>query len=236
MDTINALCEVLRSVDGIHFDMDGSLVNSETAWYNSEMELLRDYGVTLPREDIRAITQTELVGRGQKFAARFYKEKFNLSAPVNEILRRRVGLVKQYYGSAPLMAGAEEMLDAVNDKGYRITLATSAPLDLARIFIEKHGFEGIFDAVVTDDHTERSKPYPDIFLKAAEDVGVSPKRSLVVEDSKNGLLAAKEAGMYCLLIPNSQLSNLTGSILDEADVVLESLDQLDFVELEMCLT
>lgn len=97
------LCSILNKVDAIHFDMDGSLVNSEMAWYNSEIELLRDYGVALPREVIRKITQNELVGRGQKYAAKFYKKKFNLEAPVNEILTKRIGLVKKYYGNAPLM-------------------------------------------------------------------------------------------------------------------------------------
>lgn len=229
------LCKILRSVVAIHFDLDGSLVNSETAWFNSEIELLRGFGVALPREVIRGITKNELVGRGQKFAANFYKEKFNLAAPVEDILTKRIDLIKRYYGAAPLMDGAESFLDVVYKSGRKITLATSAPLELADIFLTKHGFEDVFDAVITEDHVENSKPHPDIFLKAAEAVNVEPEESLVVEDSKNGLIAAKRAGMACLLAQNDSVTDFSDELLSKADVIVESLSDLDYRLVKDCL-
>lgn len=235
MNKAGDLCKILRTIDAVHFDMDGSLVNSELAWFNSEIELLRGFGVALPREVIRGITKNKLVGRGQKFAANFYKEKFNLAAPVEDILRKRIDLIKRDYGAAPLMNGAESFLDTVYRSGRKITLATSAPLELADIFLAKHGFEDVFDAVITEDHVKNSKPYPDIFLKAAEAVNVKPQDSLVVEDSKNGLIAAKRAGMTCLLTQNDSVTDFSEELLSRADVIVGSLSDLDSNLVKNCL-
>jgi len=235
VEKIDGFYNNFQRIEAVHFDLDGSLVDSARAWLESEVELLREYGVELPVEEIRKITRDDLVGRGQWFAARFYKEEFDLSASIEDIRKRRIGLVKKLYGDMKLIEGAEGFLRAVAGSSLKVTLATSAPLELTEIFIRKHGFEECFDDVVSDDQVEESKPSPDIFLKAAECVGVRPEKSLVVEDSKNGLLASKKAGSLCLLVPNEKFSFDRSGLLDEADFVLESLLDIDLGKLQKYL-
>ncbi|MBS3787882.1 HAD family phosphatase [Candidatus Bipolaricaulota bacterium] len=227
----NKLYPAFQNIKAVHFDLDGSLVDSAQAWFESEIELLREYGVELSVEQIRDITHDELVGRGQWFAARFYKEKFGLSASVGEIRSRRIGMVKKYYGDMELIEGAESFLKTIAQSSLKVTLATSSPLELTDIFIRKHGFGELFDGVVSADQVEESKPSPDIFLKAAETVGVRPEDCLIVEDSKNGLLAAMEAGSLCLLIPNEKFSTDKAGLLEKADFVVESMEAIDLDKL-----
>jgi len=235
VEKIDGFYNIFQRIEAVHFDLDGSLVDSARAWLESEVELLREHGVELPVEEIRKITRDDLVGRGQWFAARFYKEKFDLSVSIEEIRKRRIGLVKELYGDMKLIDGAEGFLRAVAGSSLKVTLATSAPLELTEIFIREHGFEECFDDVVSDDQVEESKPSPDIFLKAAECVGVRPEKSLVVEDSKNGLLASRRAGSLCLLVPNEKFSFDRSGLLDEADFVLESLLDVDLEKLKKYL-
>ena len=231
MESIERIYSTFKEIKAIHFDLDGSLVDSAKAWFESEIELLRGYGVELPVEKIRDITHDDLVGRGQWFAARFYKEKFDLPAKIEEIRSRRINLVKEYYGEMKLLDGAENFLKTVAQSPLKVTLATSAPREMTDIFIRENGFEDCFDGVVSDDQVEESKPSPEIFLKAAECVGVRPEESLVVEDSKNGLLAAKRAGSLCLLIPNEKFSLDRTGVLEKADFIIESMSAIDLARL-----
>lgn len=231
MEKIKKLYPVFQNIKAVHFDLDGSLVDSAQAWFESEIELLREYGVELPVEQIRDITHDDLVGRGQWFAARFYKEKFDLSASIEEIRSRRIGMVKKYYGDMKLIKGAESFLKTVAQSSLKVTLATSSPLELTDIFIRKHGFEECFDGVISGDQVKESKPSPDIFIKASKTVGVQPEDSLVIEDSKNGLLAARDAGSLCLLIPNEKFSTDKTGLLEKADFVVESMSAINLEKL-----
>lgn len=235
MENMKGFCRALGEIKAIHFDLDGSLVNSRKAWFLSEIELLRGYGVDLPVSKIRDITHDDLVGRGQKYAAKFYKNKFDLQASPEEIREKRIKLVKKHYGKASLIDGAEKFLRAVSESSLKITLATSAPLELVEVFLEKHGFRDCFSSVISDDHVAKSKPSPDIFVTASRNVGVNPGESLVVEDSKNGLLAAKRAGALCLLIPNEGFSKDETGILKQADFIAENLASIDINKVRRCL-
>lgn len=227
MEKLQGFYKLLERVEAIHFDLDGSLIESERAWFHSEIDLLRDYGIDASVSEIREITHDELVGRGQKFAARFYKENFDLSDSAEEIREKRIGLVKEYYGSVPLTDGAEKFLQLIGESDLMVTLATSAPLELAQIFLDRRNFADYFDHVVSDDHVTRSKPDPEIFLEAGKGVGVDPEKSLVVEDSKNGVLAAKRAGTYCLWVPSGKFTELQGEVSEMTDFIAESLASLD---------
>ena len=235
MEKTEGFYNAFQRIKAVHFDLDGSLVDSAKAWFHSEIELLRSFGIDLPVEEIRDITHDDLVGRGQWFAARFYKEKFDLPASIEEIRTQRIGFVKRYYGDMELIAGAKEFLEVIAQSELKVTLATSAPLELTDIFIRKHGFEGWFDGVVSDDQVEESKPSPEVFLKAAECVGVNPEDSLVVEDSRNGLLSAKRSGSLCLLVPNEKFSFDKSGLLDKADFVLKTLEHVDLEKLRELL-
>ncbi len=228
MEKLQGFYELLGKVEAVHLDMDGSLIQSEEAWFRSEVDLLRNYGVDKTVPKIREITRDELVGRGQKFAARFYKENFGLSESVEAIREKRIALVKEYYGKVPMTEGAEKFLQLVGESDRKVTLATSAPLELAEVFLERQNHPEYFDHVVTDDHVSRSKPSPEIFIEAGKGVAVEPEKSLVVEDSKHGVLAAKGAGANCLWVPSGEFSENREELSEKADFIAPSLASLNF--------
>ncbi len=236
MKKLNGFYDSLNDLEAIHFDLDGSLIESEKAWFESEIDLLRHYGVEASVPEIRDVTHDELVGRGQKFAARFYKENFGLAAPVEEIREKRIGLVKEYYRQVPLMEGADSVIRIFGESAVKVTLATSAPLELAEIFLERKDYRGYFDHVVSDDDVGKSKPSPEIFLSAAAGVGVEPKNSMVLEDSRNGVLAAERAGTSCLWVPHEGYAEEWKDLAEKADFVVDSLTELDLTVLRSRLT
>jgi len=230
------LYRLFNKVTTVNFDLDGSLIRSERAWVKSELDLLRGYGVECSPESIRDITQEYLIGRGQDEAARFYKDKFDLSASVEEIRDKRIQLAKKYYGKAPMIEGGRELLEFLSRTELKITLASSAPRELIEMFLESNNLRSCFDAVVSDDEVPQSKPEPYIFLKAAQKVNSRPKDCLVIEDSANGLIAAARAEMHCIMIPNGYVPRPEEDILKRADFVIDKLTDIDLEKLESVLS
>jgi len=235
MENLKGFYELLGQIEAIHFDLDGTLIKSEKAWLHSDIDLLREHGVEVPVSEIKNIREGKLIGRGQEFASKFFKEKFNLSAPVKRIKDRRISLVKQYYKSVPLRNGAASFLQLVGRSRLKVTLVTSSPLVLAEIFLERRDFANCFDQVLSDDHVSESKPDPEIFLKAGKAVEVEPQRSLVVEDSKNGVLAAKKAGTHCLWAPTNGFSGNWDKMAERADFIVEDFGSLNLKRVESLL-
>jgi len=99
------------------------------------------------------------------------------------------------------MAGVPEVLRRIRAAGYRMALASSAEVRVIDANLTALGLRPLFDAVVSGTQVARGKPAPDVFLAAAERLGAPPATCLVVEDSRNGLLAAKAAGMRCAVVP-----------------------------------
>jgi HAD superfamily hydrolase (TIGR01509 family) len=105
-------------------------------------------------------------------------------------------------GRGPIpMAGVPEVLERVRASGYRMALASSAEPRVIRANLSALALEPLFEAVVSGTQVARGKPAPDVFLAAAERLDVPPAQCLVIEDSRNGLLAAKAAGMRCAVAP-----------------------------------
>ena len=102
----------------------------------------------------------------------------------------------------PFKPGLIELLPFLRDKGYKIAVATPCDLERVTRYFQKGGSMGFFDAVVTGEMVPRSKPYPDIFLKASEDLGLDPSVCLGLEDSPAGLESIFRAGMTAVMIPD----------------------------------
>ena len=99
------------------------------------------------------------------------------------------------------MPGVPDVLERVRAGGYRLALASSAEVRVIQANLAALALGSLFEAVVSGTQVARGKPAPDVFLAAADRLGVAPDRCLVVEDSRNGLLAATPAGMTCAVMP-----------------------------------
>ncbi len=191
-----------RTFDGVIFDMDGVLCDSEPFIADAAAEMLRRrYGIAVAREDF-----LPFVGTGEdRFisgAAASHGVTVDLAVDKPATYQIYLELIR---GSLQPIPGAAAFLAAARAIGLRMALATSADRrklegNLAAIGIP----ESAFDAVVTAEHVTRTKPDPETFLVAAGMLGLPPARCLVVEDARNGVMAGRAAGCAVLGITSSQ--------------------------------
>lgn len=180
------------------FDFDGVIVDTETQWY----EIYRNWLKTEYQYDLNIKDYLICVGSDNEKLFEFFRtvlgpnvngEEFERSAE-EEFIRRS--------NTLPPMKGVEALIKEAKRQGLKLGIATSASKKKPVSHLKRLGLLEYFDAFSTADICRNVKPAPDLFLKAAELLKVKPEECLAVEDSGNGLISARRAGMRCLLVPN----------------------------------
>lgn len=138
-----------------------------------------------------------------------------------EVVRR---MEERYRASLPAITGAAEAVERVAN-AFPLGLASSSNRPLIDLALELLGVHGLFRATVSSEEVARGKPAPDVYFEAARRLGVEPSRAAAVEDSHNGILSAKAAGLRVIAVPNAEFPP-DGDALAAADVVLRSLGEL----------
>jgi 16S rRNA pseudouridine516 synthase len=203
------------------FDLDGVLADSEPWWNKIDAQLLREYGVTYRGEYHR-----EVLGVSYRLAVEFYKKAFAISAPTEELIRRRGEIATAFFANRVcLFPTAKAVIEQLRQMDLRLAVATSSVGASARPFLDRHQLTAFFDVIVTGDEIERGKPAPDIYLRAAERLGVPANECLVIEDALSGIAAAKAAEMRVTAIPDTRLVDAR-EYEKEADYVLGSLSEI----------
>lgn len=182
---------MLTDIDAVLFDLDGSLVDSMWLWKDIDIAYLGRFGISVPEG-----LQTEIEGMSFSETAAYFKERFQLPSSLEEIKEdwNRMAWDK-YTHEVPLKAGAEAFVKHCHQAGIRLGIASSNSRALVENVLTVHGIIDSFDSIVTACDVERGKPAPDVYLEAARQCRVSPKRCLVFEDIIPGILAGKAAGM-----------------------------------------
>jgi HAD superfamily hydrolase (TIGR01509 family) len=198
--------------------MDGTLVDTEPYWIESEFELVEEHGGTWSREHA-----LNLVGNDLLVSGRYIREHAGIDLEpdriVEELLDRVVARVER---RVPWRPGAVDLLVDLRAHGVRCALVTMS----YRRFVEpilRVLPEGTFEVVVTGDAVSQGKPHPEPYQKAAAVLGVSPAATLAIEDSNTGARSAEDAGCTVLVVPN-HVPVLPGP----RRVFVETLDELDF--------
>ncbi|HRF95965.1 MAG TPA: HAD family phosphatase [Aggregatilineales bacterium] len=184
--------------DAIIFDMDGLLVDSEIVWYKAEDELITDRGFVYSEE-----VRDSIVGmRIDQFLAKL-KEIYNLPETVEQLIveleGRMLTLIPQLVKPN---AGAQAIIDFVIKNNIPHAIASNSSINIINVTLQSQGWGDIFDVRCTGDDEVSGKPDPYVYLRAAEKLGVDPKRCLALEDSPNGSKAAVAAGMTCYAVPD----------------------------------
>ena len=197
--------------DAVIFDMDGVLVNSEPHYTKLEQENFRQLGLTIVEDEHKTYQGTATYRMWQ-----LIKEKHGVEQPVEALVNLTNSMVTPYFKalvSLEAMPGVEEYIKRLRDKNISLALASSSYAELIEIILSKTGLKSYFDVVIDGHLAGASKPEPDIFLLAAKNLDVLPERCIVIEDSTNGILAAKSAGMYCIAYagPGSELQDQSGA-------------------------
>ena len=126
------------------------------------------------------------------------------------------------------LPGAVELIKSLKKHGFRLALASSAPLENIQLIITTLGIDDCFQVIVSDKDVAEGKPSPQVFLLAAQRLGVEPKNCLVIEDAVAGVTAARRAGMLCLAVTNTH----PRVKLTEADLIVDTLETVSAKALE----
>ena len=210
-----------RIFRAVIFDLDGLLADSEPWWNQIDAKLLAEYGVTYRGEYHR-----DVLGVSYRLAIEFHKNAFHISAPVEELMRRRGEIATEFFANrVGLFPSAKVTLERLREMKICLALATSSVSASARPFLERTGIRHFFDVIVTGDEIERGKPHPDIYLITAEKLQVDIDSCLVIEDALAGIAAAKAANMRVAAIPDTRFVD-PREYTKEADYVLRDLSEI----------
>jgi HAD superfamily hydrolase (TIGR01509 family) len=214
-------------IDAVVFDLDGVLIDSEEIWDRAREQLAKERGGRWHDG-----AQRDMMGMSSTEWSRYMHDVIGLKEPPEEINREVVRrLTKLYNEHLPVISGAKEAVERVAAR-WPLGLASSSNRDLIDLVLELLGVRHLFAATVSSEEVPRGKPAPDVYLEAGRRLGVDPTRAAAVEDSHNGILAAKSAGMRVIAIPNSHFSP-GGDALAAADVVLASPAELTAEAVEL---
>lgn len=185
-------CYALGMESAVIFDMDGVLVDSYRAHFESWQTLAREHGRTFSEEDF-----ARTFGRTSRDIIESLWGNPPVSAPdIQRMDERKEALFRERIAHHfPAMDGARELIASLREAGFRVAVGSSGPPENVDLVLDQLGPRALFDAVVNGRDVVRGKPDPQVFLLASERLGVPPARCVVVEDAPAGIAAAKRAGM-----------------------------------------
>lgn len=209
----------------IIFDMDGVLIDSEPLWKIAEVEAFAKVGLDLTYTDCE-----ETVGLRIDEVVQMWHDKVKwTSKTVKEVETDIVDiLIREIRLQGKALAGVQEALELISSAGYKIGLATSSYQRIIEVVVERLEIGHFFEIMHSAEHELNGKPHPAVFLNCAKRLNVSPKDCLVIEDSFNGVLAAKAARMKVIAIPEK--SHQADPRLVIADAALDSLNDFDITD------
>ncbi len=187
-------------IEGVIFDMDGVIVDSEEFIAKAAIRMFAEKGINVKEKDF-----LPFVGTGEDRYIGGVAEKYGVKLNILEAKARTYAIYTDVIiGKLDPLNGVFDFLKTCRDKGLKLALATSADKVKADANLKEIALKSsTFDAIVTGSDIEHKKPAPDIFLKAAKLLGLNPQNCLVVEDAVTGVQAAKSAGCRCLGLTSS---------------------------------
>jgi HAD superfamily hydrolase (TIGR01509 family) len=202
---------------GVIFDLDGVLIDSEGLYYRAYSEVLKPYGVTVSREEYEEHWIAQ--GTGPEYIV----AKHNLPVAPDELRRLRSPIYLQLLETeVTLMPCVKEVLARLAPQ-FALTVATNTNREHLDFVLRRMGIDHFFPVTVARQDYRGAKPQPDAFLTAAEKLGLAPERCVVVEDTYKGVLAAVNAGIRCVAVPNEYTRR---NDFGRASLVLSSLKEL----------
>jgi HAD superfamily hydrolase (TIGR01509 family) len=205
----------MRSIDAVVFDFDGLILDTEMPSYLSWAEVFAQFGCELSEDD-----HAHNIGAQFDRMTLLRQRAARPLPPDDEIRAIKQRRHLELLAEIDVLPGVVEWLDDAHALGMPVAIASSSPSDWVLEHLDRVGLLSRFRAVVCCDNGMPPKPSPDCYAAACNALGVAPARALAVEDSANGIAAARAAGLACVVVPNALTQRLD---LSAADVRLTSL-------------
>ncbi len=183
--------DMLKDIDAVIFDLDGTLVDSMWMWKAIDIEYLARFAIEFPID-----LQSEIEGMSFSETAIYFKNTFSIPDSLDKIKSDWNNMAwDKYLHEVPLKEGVREFLEYLKLNKIPAGIATSNSRELVDLIINKHNISEYFASIRTSCEVEKGKPSPDIYLRVAMDLMVDPARCLVFEDIVPGIMAGKNANM-----------------------------------------
>ncbi len=213
------------SYEAVVFDMDGVIFDSERAVMNCWLELAQKYDI----KDIKK-PYFACVGTTMARTREIMLETYGADFPYDEYAKESSLMYHEKYdgGRLPMKPGVVELLSYLKDNGKKIALASSTRRETVVNQLRWADIIDYFDVIISGDMVARSKPAPDIFLKACEKLRVSPEKAYAIEDSYNGIRAAHTGGLRPIMVPDlleadDEMRELSECVCKSLNDVIECL-------------
>jgi len=209
-------------IQTVIFDMDGVIIDSEPVYFKIDKEMFEELNIAVSFEE-----HSTYVGTSSQNMWDAIIKKHGIPGDPGKLMRKEYNLYMDYLVNANDLQpidGVMELINGLHENNFKLILASSSRMEVIDIILKKFKLSDLFIAKVSGSELAHSKPHPEIFLRSAQLAGSEPKECIVIEDSKNGVAAAKAAGMKCIgfLNPSSGHQNLK-----DADRVIQSFKELN---------
>jgi HAD superfamily hydrolase (TIGR01509 family) len=189
---------VCAMVEGLVFDMDGLMIDSERLYFQAEREIGRRFG-----KEVREETLWRMMGRKPEESIEIFVEEVGIPMAPGEVLEMRQRLMRELLQSDLVaMPGLDHIIGAF-EKRLKLAIATGAPREFVDIAVDKLKIRKKFAVLQSSDEIERGKPDPEIYVTTCRKLGIAPAHCVVLEDSENGAAAGKGAGCYVIAVPSA---------------------------------
>lgn len=226
---------MMKHLEAVIFDMDGTLVDTEPLWQESDKRFAQSLGLNFTPAEWKGF-----VGMGGRAFASLIKDRLNLSIALDELaIQKDDAYMKHASGKIKPHREMVKLVKALELQGLGLAIASGSSKRVIEFTLQEAGLGKDFLEKVSADEVSRGKPYPDIFLETARRLGADPANCLVIEDSVHGVEAALAAGMSCVAIPHE--AQKSEDIFQKAHLLFRSMKEftaekvLEWMDLTYCL-
>jgi HAD superfamily hydrolase (TIGR01509 family) len=213
---------MLKNIKAVLFDLDGTLVDSMGLWREVDIEYLESKGCSMPEG-----LQQDIEGLSMRETAVYFKKRFGMKDSIDEMMETWNDMARiEYEEKVPMKPGCRAFLEKLRSIPVKTAIVTSNSRELVEAVYKNHPFADFIDLVVTANEVEHGKPFPDVYLKAAEKLGIHPEDCLVFEDIIAGIQAGQSAGMKVCTIYDDYSADVDDEKRELADYYIKDYFEL----------